>query len=371
MELTLAQPTWETLFTDAEQQLGTTGRRDAGGVDLPWPSASGAGSVRYRTLRPGLTMFILDVELYVPLVLDVRNVPTTIEFGFNLAGQGSFHVDGLPGQIITSPGSGGLSFAPGLAATATFPADQRLTVMEIHATPDMVGDLFACGEAPPAPLAGALGGQPTAPISQPLVITHAMRDALRQLRDCPFGGATARLYQEAKALELIALATSALPQHDDRDLTPTRLRPDDVARLHRARAILDEALDNPPSLMALACLVGVNDHKPKLGFRQLFGTTVFGHLHARRMARARALIVARELSVGEVAASVGYANPSKFAAAFKRAHGVAPSDYHARSFSAPGPVPAAFANSLSPSIAPPWSEKTPAWSGVAADTVLP
>jgi AraC family transcriptional regulator, transcriptional activator of the genes for pyochelin and ferripyochelin receptors len=86
-------------------------------------------------------------------------------------------------------------------------------------------------------------------------------------------------------------------------------------------------MDEPPSLLTLARQVGLNDFKLKRGFRQVFGTTVFGYLHEHRMERARQLLEERRLNVTAVACTVGYANPSHFAGAFKRKFGVNPSAY--------------------------------------------
>jgi AraC-like DNA-binding protein len=43
------------------------------------------------------------------------------------------------------------------------------------------------------------------------------------------------------------------------------------------------------------------------------------------MERARQLLLERNLNVSEVALRVGYQNPSKFAAAFRREFGISPS----------------------------------------------
>lgn len=72
-------------------------------------------------------------------------------------------------------------------------------------------------------------------------------------------------------------------------------------------------------------MVGTNELKLKQGFRALFGTTVFGYLRRHRMERARQLLLHREVSVTEAAGLVGYACPSRFAAAFRRQFGTRPS----------------------------------------------
>ena len=63
----------------------------------------------------------------------------------------------------------------------------------------------------------------------------------------------------------------------------------------------------------------------KGGFRTLSGTPVFAYLRQLRMEEARRLLRKRHLDVSEVAQRVGYANPSKFAAAFRREFGMSPS----------------------------------------------
>jgi len=95
--------------------------------------------------------------------------------------------------------------------------------------------------------------------------------------------------------------------------------------LHQAREILLYQLENPPSLLELAAMVGVSVRTLKRGFPELFGKTVFGYLTDRRMEWAEKLLQQGNLSVTEVANLVGYSNPGHFAAAFKRRFCVTPS----------------------------------------------
>jgi AraC family transcriptional regulator, transcriptional activator of the genes for pyochelin and ferripyochelin receptors len=57
----------------------------------------------------------------------------------------------------------------------------------------------------------------------------------------------------------------------------------------------------------------VNERKLKQGFRQIFGTTVFGYLHDHRMEQAKQMLAEQKLSVAEVAHAVGYSHLSHFA----------------------------------------------------------
>jgi AraC family transcriptional activator of pobA len=49
----------------------------------------------------------------------------------------------------------------------------------------------------------------------------------------------------------------------------------------------------------------------------------------RRMAQARRLLVETDLTVGEIASRVGYADPGYFTRLFRRMHGVTPLGWRA------------------------------------------
>lgn len=164
-------------------------------------------------------------------------------------------------------------------------------------------------------------------LSEINTITPAMRSPLEQIFNCPFQGKTKQIYLEGKCLELIALKLEQLKETGKRPGPICSLNPDDVDRIHHAKSILTARLDNPPSLIELARQVSLNDYKLKIGFRQVFGTTVFGYLHQHRMETARRLLGEQRLNVKEVAQSIGYANQSRFAVAFRKQFGMNPKVY--------------------------------------------
>ncbi|HBR97821.1 MAG TPA: hypothetical protein DD979_10645 [Gammaproteobacteria bacterium] len=98
------------------------------------------------------------------------------------------------------------------------------------------------------------------------------------------------------------------------------------AQLHAADAYLKAQLINPPSVLCLANLVGLNHMTLKRGFKKHYGMTVYGRLRHWRMHAAKTLLEAGA-SVTESSLQVGYSNPSKFAAAFRQETGVNPSQY--------------------------------------------
>jgi AraC-like DNA-binding protein len=151
-------------------------------------------------------------------------------------------------------------------------------------------------------------------------MTPRLFRALDEIANADVRGPARALWHEAKTLELIALMTDELV-----DAGETKVSAHEIERLERVRRSLIEHLDAPPTLARLARQAGFNETKLKGKFRALFGTSVFAYLRQVRMEEARRLLSTRQLNVTEVAQRVGYSNPSKFAAAFRRHYGMSPS----------------------------------------------
>ncbi|ASC71754.1 AraC-type DNA binding domain protein [Halomicronema hongdechloris C2206] len=158
-----------------------------------------------------------------------------------------------------------------------------------------------------------------------IVLNHGrVQWALQQILNCPYEGWTRQLYLEGKVLELIALQTHQYCQAAPIVPSGVSLKPAQIEQIHAAADLLERYLDDSPSLLQLARWVGLNDCTLKRGFKQVFGTTVFGYLRQRRLEQARELLLEQEMSVTEAATAVGYTHVGHFAAAFKRAFGVSP-----------------------------------------------
>ncbi|WP_026087714.1 helix-turn-helix transcriptional regulator [Chlorogloeopsis fritschii PCC 9212] len=161
-----------------------------------------------------------------------------------------------------------------------------------------------------------------------LKMTPALQGVAQQIINCPFCGITKQVYLQGKVLEWMALQLAPIIAGDrNYKSTTPGFKPKTIDQLHHAREILLSRLENPPSLLELAVMVGVSPRTLKRGFPELFGTTVFGYLCDRRMEYAQKLLRQGNLTVIEVANIVGYSNPGHFAAAFKRRFCITPKQY--------------------------------------------
>lgn len=132
-----------------------------------------------------------------------------------------------------------------------------------------------------------------------------------------------RILLVAKVLELLFLDLEQLKKNAGPSANPT-FRNADRLKLEAARKLIGQNLQAPCSLIELAHKVGLNDFKLKKGFREVFGTTVFGYLNDLRMDKAQKMLLNAH-SVSEVAHEVGYKNAHHFAVAFKKRFNLLPS----------------------------------------------
>lgn len=177
------------------------------------------------------------------------------------------------------------------------------------------------------PLQKLLKGDGTQRFHQPLGhMSPQIKQLVQQIVQCPYTGLMQQLYLESKALELLASQFSIWTEAQPTGAAIS-LCAQDIEQLHHAKTILVQRAQTPPSLTELARLVGLNDRKLKQGFRQLFGTTVFGYLHNYRMEQAQHLLHHPHITISQVATQVGYRNPEAFSTAFRRKFAVSPKTY--------------------------------------------
>ena len=103
-----------------------------------------------------------------------------------------------------------------------------------------------------------------------------------------------------------------------------------------AVAIVEREYGSELGLDQIARRVASSRRQLQRAYAEVGETTFREHLTGVRMERAAELLGRRNLTVREVARRVGYRQPAQFAKAFRRHHGVAPSDFRASRVGAGG-----------------------------------
>ena len=291
---------------------------------LRWELLDRAGSSRTIALRSGLTLSISRVQWEKQWTLAFDPDPSKLKL---IVARG-------PGPRITPTGEQAHDLTGGAAYVSRIlrPVDLRFDFEEAASRQ---GHEELCVEVDRAQLCQLLGSAQLPELleriwsstrSYPFELLSAPPASFRLLDEilqCDGRGAGRQLHLEAKGLELLAAWIDHLEAERD---AASDLSAQDIQRLEDARSILLARITAPPTLPELARLARLNEGKLKQGFRKHFGDSVFGYLRRQRLEQAHRLLRQGHYNVTEVATRVGYANPSKFAAAFKALFGVNPSD---------------------------------------------
>jgi AraC-like DNA-binding protein len=224
-------------------------------------------------------------------------------------------------------GHGDLTFGQEEKLTLTYVKGEPIALCEIRLVTSLFDNFMDEMGLAHYNFANILGGQPNRSFHQTLL--PKVQSILLEMRSHPFAGPMRRMYLEGKTLELLALWFQQTLLEDE---VPTlrsrnRLRKEDIARVREASEILEKRMEQPPSLLELAKLVKISDSKLKIGFKELFGTTVFGYLKEKRLEKAKDLLELERINVCDAAIRVGYSNPSHFAASFKERFGCNPREW--------------------------------------------
>ncbi len=200
-------------------------------------------------------------------------------------------------------------------------ADYRSVAVML--TPDAL-EQMASDDGVPELVARVLEGR-AEPISLMRAMSAGALRAAQELMTPIYQGRMGALYQRAKTLELIAHQMDVLAEEP---VAPGELSARELIRVREARERLLADLAAPPDLVALARSVGLAPKRLNLGFRQLFGTTVFSYLlEARLIAARRMLEEGLDIPLKQLAWMMGYRQPSNFITAFRRRFGVSPGIY--------------------------------------------
>ncbi|ROM72268.1 DNA-binding response regulator [Pseudomonas brassicacearum] len=97
--------------------------------------------------------------------------------------------------------------------------------------------------------------------------------------------------------------------------------------LRAAMRLIENQLDDIPSLGMLAQKVGTHEKRLSAIFREHLGMTVFAYIRDARLRRGQDLLAESAMSVQDVAELVGFRNACNFTTAFRQRIGMTPSQF--------------------------------------------
>lgn len=157
-------------------------------------------------------------------------------------------------------------------------------------------------------------------------ISPSMTIVLSQLFHYNLNPFIKNLYYKGKGYELLSLYFNA---NNDANIEqcPFLIDEENVLKIKRAKEIIITNMAEPPGLQELADTIGLSLKKLKMGFKQIYGDTVYGFLFDYKMEYARKLLDSGSYNVNEVGLKIGYSTGSHFIAAFKKKFATTPKKY--------------------------------------------
>lgn len=282
-----------------------------------------------KNLSSGITVLSSDIRVRSSLryIFSARNTPLTLSFCMEGKAHISVNVCGRMCQgHIHSTSMCTMSHLTKAEGT-WHPTRSRYRMVDLIIPAPQESSLWRDieGSLPPElkPLAN---GSPPDDFFYSLPVTPEIQAAVCSLEACPVPSDNEHIYMECKTREIVILMVSHLSRMRSLSEKTIPLSNADIEGIHDARRILESNLENPPSLVQLARMAGINEFKLKKGFRQIFGTTPFNHLRETRLEVARAHLESGKLNVCEACMAVGYSNLGNFIGLFRKRFGMTPGD---------------------------------------------
>lgn len=149
----------------------------------------------------------------------------------------------------------------------------------------------------------------------------AIQHVINEIINCHYTNELKDLFLLSKSIELLVLQAELYNKEVENNFIKSNI---DKQKLFEAKEVLQMKIDSPPTIVELSKLVNLNEYKLKKGFKELFGTTIFGFIHRTRMTLAKRLLLGTGKSSKEIAYEAGYSSPQHFSNAFKKEFGASP-----------------------------------------------
>ncbi|MET0675307.1 MAG: AraC family transcriptional regulator [Bradyrhizobium sp.] len=229
-----------------------------------------------------------------------------------LEGSGRFLRAGDAGRVdgMFVPGTFGVAL-PGVKASGFTPRADMLGLR--IGMPEVSALGLDLGEQNFAAAAGMLKNDP--------LVSAVMRAIWL---DAEAHGSASLFFQQGIALILRRLAA-----YQNAEPEGKTVRPLSGPRLAQVLDLIESGIGRDINISDLAVEARQDVRTFTRAFRAATGLAPYAYLTLRRMERAKQLLLTSQ-SVTAIAVSMGYANPSKFSAAFRRLYGCSPREWRSR-----------------------------------------
>jgi len=143
----------------------------------------------------------------------------------------------------------------------------------------------------------------------------------------PFYGGLEDIYIQSKALDIVYKELVNLEEHKITSKNKTiKFSGYDKEALFKAKKILMNSVQTPPTISELSKQVKLNEFKLKYGFKLLFGLAPYEMIYEYRMKKAKEMLESSEYNITEISNLIGYKHVQSFSNAFRKKYKISPKD---------------------------------------------
>lgn len=311
---------WMTSFGSIDQQLVHASERYFEvATEVAEPHLASGSS--WTIGMPGLTLDNVIIRPENKLIIGDLTDKETIQSVYVISGQADSSFDFGNKMAVMEKARHAFQYSSG------YQAEHRIVASHFHALsidiqPDFFKSLMTINGGDVSEIyTGFTKGES---LQSVLMLQPRMQEIINYILQCPFKGVTRYLFIESKVLELLALQIDQI--NSSKPLKQSKSNAD-TEKLLAVRDFIENNFLEPLSLAGLCKTFSLNEFKLKKGYKELFHTTVFGHINSLRMEKAREILSRGQMNISEIADFIGYQNIGSFSAEFKKRFGYAPSKF--------------------------------------------
>lgn len=135
------------------------------------------------------------------------------------------------------------------------------------------------------------------------------------------------LYLEGLAYRILVLQINQFQDDLKSEGKKTLLRKSELNQLMKAVKIIEDRMEDLPTIGEMASEVGLNSNKLQQGFKEIFDKTVNLYIREKRLEIAKTLLLNTDETLSSIASTVGYRSQSYLTKMFRETYGVLPSEF--------------------------------------------
>lgn len=298
-----------------------------------WPGSFSRGFFYLIKLKSGLILTVMEHSSDKPLLINFEDNANRFILSFILTPETNnsypINIHTNSSQIALEPSYSYLTYTPNSYGELKLPAFFSFCSVGILVQPwlmkdlcvefwDNLSDEFKRALKP---------SREKIDFHRTLSITPLINMKLHEILGCCYQGSMKKYFFESKVLEILLMAIEQLINPFEANYAFRSIFPECPEFIDDARNILLENMADPPSLLELSKLVGVNKTTLNKSFRRFYGSSIFEYLRICRLEKSKLLLQRGRKNVTEVAFEVGYSQQSSFTTEFKKYFGKNPRNY--------------------------------------------